>query len=540
MSEIFPIAADPRFRITTATGGQTAFSVPFPFQDNDDIAVVRIALDGTQTPLDEGPDYVLTGAGNESGGTVSLALPAVAGEKVVRAGAAVIDRVRSVVRSGRFSSRAVDDDLDRFIIIAQELFRDSQRSLKVPLGSSVSELPPPAANKFWKWDATGEKVQFVDILQSGEIAVSAFMQGLLGSANSGEVRDALDLPTFPIGTGDIQNNAITNDKVATGLAGNKVIVQQAGTGMVPQGVQSWMRFRTPHLFDANPGLGAIGVTTSGARADNLGAFQAMLAAFSRVELPAGHIYLPDDARIHMGSGRSLVGKGSFFGGTHIHGDGNVLVWEAADGLDSRMIKGFRIENENLANYDVILTCTFPAGITECRMEDVYFGHGLRHFTVNGFCVGWKIRDCTFEYATGVSRLIGGSTVYKEINCYTKNNAAGIQFDGAVYGHFDTYLGGVFEQTAGTAVLMRTITSDRIIKGFHTDAWFEANGLAGGSGDIRLQATGSGTFSNVSVWDASFPSHSGTTQTVRIDRSGTAVAPVTGGKYFLEGAVPLTA
>src|SRR6202012_5975014 len=78
MSDALPIENDVRFRISTATDGQTDFAVPFPFQANADIAVVKL-VDGVQTLLAEAEDYILTGAGEAAGGTVTLNEPAEAG-----------------------------------------------------------------------------------------------------------------------------------------------------------------------------------------------------------------------------------------------------------------------------------------------------------------------------------------------------------------------------------------------------------------------------------------------------------------------------
>ena len=193
MSVILPITADPRFRLSTAAGGETSYSVPFPFQDNDDIALVRIAADGTETPQVEGTHYLLTGAGDPEGGTAALTTPMVAGEKMLRAGRTVLDRVTSIMRGGKYSSAAIDEDLDRWILIAQELSRDIGQAVRVPLGSSVHVLPTPVASKFWKWNADATRVEFVDVLSAGELAVSSYWQDLLGAANVGEAQEALGI-----------------------------------------------------------------------------------------------------------------------------------------------------------------------------------------------------------------------------------------------------------------------------------------------------------------------------------------------------------
>lgn len=156
MSAVFPINVDQRWRSYAASAGQVLFSVPFPFQDDDDITVLKIAPDGTQTTLSRPANYTLTGAGNPGGGSFTLAAPALAGEKFLPVGAAVLDRVLSIVRGGRYNSAATDSDLDRLMIIAQEQQRDIDRSWKSRLGQAGQEMPSPDPSKILGWNVDGE------------------------------------------------------------------------------------------------------------------------------------------------------------------------------------------------------------------------------------------------------------------------------------------------------------------------------------------------------------------------------------------------
>ncbi|HYC63489.1 MAG TPA: hypothetical protein VEC14_02065, partial [Reyranellaceae bacterium] len=150
MSAIFPITADSRFRRYVATAGQTAFSVPFPFQNDADIKLIKIATNGTRTELVNPTHYTLTGAGNPAGGTATLVSGAALNDIVIVAGAAIMDRTLSIVRNGAFQSKAIDDDIDRALIRDAELARDAARALKLEFGAAV-----PAAGDFPKWDANG-------------------------------------------------------------------------------------------------------------------------------------------------------------------------------------------------------------------------------------------------------------------------------------------------------------------------------------------------------------------------------------------------
>lgn len=152
MSVLYPITADPRFRLTTATAGQTVFSVPFFFQDNADIAVVKIdGNTGVETTLTEGVHYTLTGALEEAGGSVTLTTGATAGDIYLRVGRAVLDRVTSITRAGKYASEPLDNDLDRFILIAQEFYRELARAPKSAYGVTPPTLDAGANNTLAVW-----------------------------------------------------------------------------------------------------------------------------------------------------------------------------------------------------------------------------------------------------------------------------------------------------------------------------------------------------------------------------------------------------
>lgn len=153
MSQVFPINADPRFRIYTAEDGQTAFSVPFPWQDNADIKILRTDLDDVTTTLNEAEHYQLTGAGQTGGGTMTLneGEEALEGEEFLILGKASLVRVSSIVQGGRFRYQGTDNDLDRLTIIAQEIERELGRALRTPYGVAGAEVEPGTDNTLARW-----------------------------------------------------------------------------------------------------------------------------------------------------------------------------------------------------------------------------------------------------------------------------------------------------------------------------------------------------------------------------------------------------
>lgn len=135
MSSVFPITDDPRYRRYTASAGQTVFPIPFPFLQGEDLKICLQTAPSEYTIFDPA-DYTLSGANDPAGGTVTLDAGRTAGDIILVLGEAILDRMSSIVRDGRFSSSLIDSELDRIRIIEQEFRRDNGRSVKVDYGGT--------------------------------------------------------------------------------------------------------------------------------------------------------------------------------------------------------------------------------------------------------------------------------------------------------------------------------------------------------------------------------------------------------------------
>lgn len=133
MSIALPIEEDPRFRRYTASQGQKVFSVPFPFQQDEDLSI-QLLIDGVYSEIDRSL-FAISGAMDPQGGSVTFHSGRSAGEVILVVGIAVLERLSSVVRDGRFASKLTDDELDRNRIIQQEQAREARRAIKAPYGN---------------------------------------------------------------------------------------------------------------------------------------------------------------------------------------------------------------------------------------------------------------------------------------------------------------------------------------------------------------------------------------------------------------------
>ena len=239
MSVVLPINPDPRFRLSTAVGGETSYSVPFPFQDNRDIALVRYGIDGSAVPQIEGVHYTLTGAGNPAGGTATLTAPMVAGERMLRVGRAVVDRVTSIIRNGRFNSDALDSDLDRWIIIAQELARESTRGWKAPYGQVGGSIFAGLAGTVPKFDPAGNLVEGPDggeIEHAQEYAEQAHSSQQIAQSAADRAENAAS--SFVEVRTNFKTISLLEADVTMGYAGTGApVVVEAGDVIVAGGVR---------------------------------------------------------------------------------------------------------------------------------------------------------------------------------------------------------------------------------------------------------------------------------------------------------------
>lgn len=181
MSVVLPIEEDPRFRIYTASEGQAQFAVQFPFQQNEDVILALQIDPGTWQTLSP-TLYTLSGAGDPAGGMATFHSGRTAGDVLLVLGSAILDRLGSIVRDGRFNSRLTDDEFDRSRIIQQEHARDIRRAVKVQFGQPEQGLPVSDGVSLLGWSPEGKLVNRQGEAESAAEAQAA-AEIAVGAAN---------------------------------------------------------------------------------------------------------------------------------------------------------------------------------------------------------------------------------------------------------------------------------------------------------------------------------------------------------------------
>ena len=156
------------FKQHTATQGQTQFNVPFEFEKNEYVK----AFKNTVT-LALGVDYTLTGAGSDSGGTLTLTSGATAGDIITVRLDVPIERNVDFPQAGNFKSSSLNSDLDRIVLILKQLFDLMDRKVGFKDTDVVTDfdLPTPEAGKFWKVSADALTFDQVDIVDQGQLDI---------------------------------------------------------------------------------------------------------------------------------------------------------------------------------------------------------------------------------------------------------------------------------------------------------------------------------------------------------------------------------
>ena len=140
-----------------ASASQTVFPYPFPIFDAADIAVYDESTLQVLTT-----HYTVGGVGNDLGGDITFLTGRTAGNVITIYRDTSIARTSDFQQNGPLGSSSVNDELDRRVIVEQELKSAIARTVKLsPLDTSTDddlELPVAAdrANKYFAFDVNGE------------------------------------------------------------------------------------------------------------------------------------------------------------------------------------------------------------------------------------------------------------------------------------------------------------------------------------------------------------------------------------------------
>ncbi|MCC4260775.1 MAG: phage tail fiber protein [Pseudomonadota bacterium] len=127
-------------------GVTTVFPVGYKFNEESDLVVLRIddATSAAET-LTLNSDYTVQGAGNEAGGSVTMAAPLAVGKTLTITRIVDILQLTDLRNQGKFFAEVHEDSFDKFIMIMQQLFQAVGDSLQLNAARN-------------RWDAKGRRI----------------------------------------------------------------------------------------------------------------------------------------------------------------------------------------------------------------------------------------------------------------------------------------------------------------------------------------------------------------------------------------------
>jgi hypothetical protein len=120
-------------------GVTTQFPVPFPFQKDEDIRALLLA-DGSKVALAQGTHYTLCGAGESTGGSLTmLAAPASGQTLVIWRSPAIVQEV-DYVENAAFPAETHEGALDLLTMICQSLQEQIGRAVLYPVSTKDADI----------------------------------------------------------------------------------------------------------------------------------------------------------------------------------------------------------------------------------------------------------------------------------------------------------------------------------------------------------------------------------------------------------------
>lgn len=256
-----PVTTTKASKTFQGNGVTTVFSCDFRIFAATDVAVSLVNQSaGTSSPMVLNTDYVVSGANDDAGFTITTIVPVAAGRNLSVVRAIAYTQPTSFSNQSRFFPILHQDMGDRLAMQIQQI-RDSQdRALTLPPGlfpSGNGQMPYPQPGTLLGWSADG--TQLVNLGPTG------------------------------VGAGQLRDVNIASD---AGINGQKVAYQQVGVGAELKTLQTKL---AESISVTDFGARADSNGTIGNGTDNTAAFQraianALASGISRIYIPAGSGY----------------------------------------------------------------------------------------------------------------------------------------------------------------------------------------------------------------------------------------------------------
>ena len=250
----------------------TAFAFPYLFFDETHLTVILTDTSSVDTELTLTTHYTVTGEGVAGGGTVTMLTEPAAGEVLTILREVPYTQPSNYTNSGTFDQETLEQDLDELTMMTQQLKELSDRSIKLPATSDLSDqiVPPPEADKLLGWNSAADQLENKSVTD-GQITIpanAADAKKVLRLTSTGLTVEVGPLMDFDPTAGDahkiIKVNtaedalemAETIPDLVAGDAGKLLEVNSGATGYSLRGLRSFIAgFIPAHDADTEHDMG---------------------------------------------------------------------------------------------------------------------------------------------------------------------------------------------------------------------------------------------------------------------------------------------
>lgn len=186
-------------------GASVAFPIPFYFLDDSHIAATTfIVSTGAPTALVLGTDYTVSGAGIQTGGTLTLAVALPVGSSLFLVRNVPIDQQIDYTPNDKFPAEVTESGFDKLTMICQQLNAGSTRNVRYADYENIDgQLPAPLerANTLLGWSENGTPTYYPlpSNLGAGDLRFDTFVAGVDFTP---DVTTKLTLSRAPINKGN--------------------------------------------------------------------------------------------------------------------------------------------------------------------------------------------------------------------------------------------------------------------------------------------------------------------------------------------------
>lgn len=178
-------------------GSATEFDFPFKVPEAEYLLVTRReSATGAVEYVYLASDYVVTGLGDEAGGSITFNTAPLAGSDIVIKRIVPYTQELDIVNQGGFYPDTVEQQLDLGVMQTQQIASEVGRSLRVLEGDSLDPLPLSRAGMFLGFDALGNPVALSGTGSDSALRTDLASSGgaaLIGVGGGQTLDDVVDL-----------------------------------------------------------------------------------------------------------------------------------------------------------------------------------------------------------------------------------------------------------------------------------------------------------------------------------------------------------